>query len=438
MYAIGHLLEEPEIKVEIDLYERLPTPWGLVRAGVAPDHPEKKQVVDRLFNYYFQRPQVRFLGNVEIGKDIHHDELTAWYDAVIYATGSAGNAKLGITGEDLPGSWSAGEFAGWYNGHPDYSHLNIDLSCERAVIIGNGNVALDMARTLTLSPKLLAKTDIADHALATLKTSNINEVVVLGRRSRLQSAFNNPELEELEHLDGVEVAVDIEDLPNESEMKLDGANWTTRRKVETLAHLASRSVTNAGKKIIFRFLTSAVELIGNGKVEQILMVRNYLERDKQGRVQARASKEETLLDAGLVLKAIGYRGIPFPGLPFDKYNGVIANDDGRVTGPEGVVRGSYVTGWIKRGPRGIIGSNKLCARNTVRHLLADWQAGKLSAAILSADEVMAIVKQRKATLFTRKDWLQIDRKERERGRAQNRPRIKFCQWQELLAQESRY
>ena len=431
MYAIGHLLEEPNLDVEIDLYERLPTPWGLIRAGVAPDHPEKKLIIDRLFSYYLQRPQVRFIGNVEIGKDFSHDELAEWYDAVIYATGAAGDTKLGIIGEDLPGSWGANEFVAWYNGHPDYSHLDIDLSCERAVIVGNGNVALDVARILTISPDVLATTDIADHALASLKNSKIKEVIVLGRRSQMQGAFHNPELEELEHLDGVEVDIEVGNLPGQ-DTELDGVNWEAQRKVKTLARLSNRSVNDADRKIVFRFLSSPIEIIGNSKVEKIRVIRNYLEYDERGNLQARPSEEESLLNAGMLIKAIGYRGAPFPGLPFDERLGVIANEDGRVKGAAGIVPNAYVTGWIKRGPRGIIGTNKQCARNTVHHLLTDWKAGKLNRTKMSADELMALLKQRKSTMTTRRDWLQVDRSEREQGRMQNRPRVKRCQWQELL------
>lgn len=433
MYALEQLLEARDRHVEVDLFERLPTPWGLVRAGVAPDHPEKKLVIDRQFAFFLRDPRVRFFGNVEIGRDIRPAELADWYDAVIYATGADGDTRMGIPGEELPGCWSAREFVAFYNGHPDYRHLPFDLSCERAVIVGNGNVALDVARILTMPVAELERTDIADHALAALRTSKVREVVILGRRGHLQGAFNNPELEELEHISGTNVLVEGDDLPGDHEVVLDGADWETRRKIQTLKRLAMREQTLGTKRIILRFLSSPVEVLGNGKVEQLLMVRNHLDRDEQGRLHARASEEESLLDTGLVLRAIGYRGTPFPGLPFNERHGVISNEAGRVIEHGQPLSGVYVTGWIKRGCRGIIGSNKKCATETVTALFEDIDAGRLAPASLEKEAVQGIITARKPDWVSRTAWLAIDHAERVAGRAQNRPRVKITAPAEMLA-----
>ena len=433
MYALEHLLEERDLNVEVDLYERLPVPWGLVRYGVAPDHPEKKLVADRLFNYFIGRHNVRFFGNVEVGKDVRPAELAEWYDGVIYAVGANSDTQMGIPGEELPGSWAAREFVAWYNGHPDFRDLDFDLSSKRAVIVGNGNVALDVARILTLPIDELKKTDIADYAIEKLANSNIEEVVILGRRGHFQGAFNNPELEELEYLEDVDVIVEADDFPSNSDVMLDDADWETRRKVKTLQRLVARRPQDAKKRIVFRFLSSPVELTGNGKVEQLLVIRNHLEHDENGMLKARPTEEESLIDAGLVLRAIGYRGYPLPGLPFDERRGVIANTDGRIIDNGEVMPGAYVTGWIKRGPRGIIGTNKQCACETVACFLSDLSAGTVDVnSTLSADAVSTKLAERNPAIVTERGWRNIDRAEREAGRQQERPRVKFSQVDEML------
>lgn len=433
MYALEHLLEEHDLNVEIDLYERLPAPWGLVRYGVAPDHPEKKLIADRLFNYFIGRHNVRFFGNIEIGKGIGHAELAEWYDGVIYAVGASSDSQMGISGEELRGSWAAREFVAWYNGHPDYSDLQFDLSGKRAVIVGNGNVALDVARILTTSIDELRKTDIADHALKSLSRSKIEEVVILGRRGHFQGAFNNPELEELEHLEGVDVTVEGDGFPVVNDIVPDNADWKTRRKIQTLERLVERKAQAATKRIVFRFLSSPVKLLGKEQVEHILVIRNQLEQDGHGNLKARPTEEEALIDTGLVLRAIGYRGCPFPGLPFDDRLGVIENENGRISDKGEIVPGAYVTGWIKRGPRGIIGTNKQCAGETVSCFLADIAAGTVKCEnTLSAEELSARLAERKLKFVTEKGWRKIDRTEREKGRAVERPRVKLCSVTEML------
>jgi ferredoxin--NADP+ reductase len=416
MYAIQHLLEQTLFDVEIDLFDRLPTPWGLVRAGVAPDHPEKKLIADRLFRFFLKRENVRFLGNVEVGLDISHDELTASYEAVIYAVGASDDKPLAIPGERLSGSWSARQFVAWYNGHPDCRHLQFDLSSPRAVIVGTGNVALDVARILTLPITELARTDIADHALEVLQASRVNEVILLGRRGCQQAAFHNPELEELLHLDGVDVQIEADDLqpPERTD-----ADWDTRRKLATLIRLQTRRVATPAKRIVFKFHHSPVAVSGDIHVTGVQIQTHD------------GSGPAATIDCGLLLRAIGYRGRALPGLPFDMQSGVISNVAGRVM--DGCVprTGVYVTGWIKRGPRGVIGSNKQCAAETVGCLLADARAGKLSRRSDDAVGQAFTANQRQVVSFG--GWQRIDRAERLAGSAQRRPRIKQTDMGELLA-----
>lgn len=432
LYALEHLLEVRGQHVEVDLFERLPTPWGLVRAGVAPDHPEKKLVIDRQFDFFLRHPRVRFIGNVNIGRDITPAELNHWYDAVIYASGANGDTRMGIPGEALRGCWSAREFVAFYNGHPDYRDLQFDLSGTRAVVVGNGNVALDVARILTMPVAQLERTDIADHALAALRRSSIREVVILGRRGALQAAFHNPELEELEHLEGVDVTVEGENLSDLTDEAIAGIDWDTARKVQTLRRLVARTPHEGHRRIVLRFLTSPVALLGEEKVEHVVLAHNHLERDEAGLQRARPGREEAPLSAGMVLRAIGYRGTPFPGLPFDESRGVIRHIDGRVVDEQGVLPGVYVTGWIKRGCRGIIGSNKRCARETVDSLLEDLRAGRLPPHGLDPDAVMAAIGHRKPELVSRAGWQAIDHVEREAGRVQQRPRVKLTDTAAML------
>lgn len=434
LYAVQHLLERHDLDVRIDVYERLPTPWGLVRAAVAPDHPEKKLVIDRLFSHLLKHPRVRLLGNIEIGRDVSSDELRSWYHAVIYAVGADDDTRMKIAGEDLPGCHAAREFVAWYNGHPDYSHLTFDFSHSTAVIVGNGNVALDVARILTLPIEELEKTDIADHTLRALKTSAIREVVILGRRDGVHGAFNNPELEELAHLSGVAIKVEGAHLPSEEAMATAGVDWESRRKVRTLQQLQTQPPAHGAKTIALRFLASPLQVVGDGKVQHLRIAHNQMEEDADGRQVARASGDESLLATGLILRAIGYRGRPFPGLPYDERNGVIRNTGGRVCDPEGVsLPGAYVTGWIKRGPKGIIGSNKKCARDTVRALLQDFDTQQLVAGALDEDGIAAELTKRQPHLITLKEWLAIDVGEREAGRSQHRPRVKRTTFDALLA-----
>lgn len=444
MYAAGHLLGNvggtlvdgrtvplTELAVEVDMFERLPTPWGLVRGGVAPDHPEKK-LVGHLFESVASRPEFRFYGNVEVGRDVTVEELADWYDAVVYAFGAADDPPLGIPGEELAGSVSARRFVGWYNGHPDHADLDVDLRGERAVIIGNGNVALDVARLLTVAPESLARTDIAGYALDALRASNLREVVVLGRRSHLSAAFANPELDELADLADVDIVVDAEDLADVAVTRLP-ERGPVRRKHDTLTRYAAAGLTEASRRVVLRFLSSPVEIIGTERVEGVRIVRNRVELDDTGAERAIRTEVEEVIPADLVLRSIGYRGLPLPGLPFDDDRGVVPHHDGRIHQHPG----SYVTGWIKRGPTGIIGTNKRCARDTVRALLDDAASGLLPRdGTLDRDAVAARLRDRRPEVVDLGGWHAIDRTERQAGAAENRPRQKLTTVPDLLAAAS--
>src|SRR5215210_7512028 len=351
-YAAGHLLKPKDRVVQVDMYDRLPTPWGLVRGGVAPDHPNIK-AVSRVYEKTAGHPEFRFFGNVEYGADISHDELVRRYHAVVYAVGAQTDKRMGIPGEDLPGSWAATEFVAWYNAHPDYRGLEFDLSAERAVVIGNGNVAMDVTRMLASDPEELARTDVADHALPVLRASNVKEVVVLGRRGPAQAAFTNPELLELSEMTDADVLVDPDDcrLDEHSAASIEGeGKGTARKNVEILTDYASREPGGKDRRIVLRFLVSPVEIGGDDRVESITIVRNELHREEDGSLRPRATNQTESLDCGLVFRSIGYRAVPLPDVPFDERKAVIPNEGGRIIDPESgeQVTGEYAVGWIKR------------------------------------------------------------------------------------------
>jgi ferredoxin--NADP+ reductase len=423
-YAAGALLGA-ERPVEVDLIERLPTPWGLVRLGVAPDHPKIKSV-SRAFERIADQPGFRFLGNVEIGRDLQHGDLLDLYDAVIYAVGAQSDRRMGIPGEDLPGSWPATEFVAWYNGHPDHQHLDFDLSGERAVVIGNGNVAVDVARMLALTPEELAPTDTTDKAIDAIGNSGIKEIVMVGRRGPAQAAFTNPELLELGELAGADVIVDPADL--------EGAvpdDTNSERNLAVLREYAQRAPEGKPKRLVLRFLLSPVELSGDGRVERIELVHNRLEPDDRGTLRAVPTGERETLDTGIVFRSVGYRGVPLPGVPFDENTGTIPNDRGRVE------PGLYVTGWIKRGPSGVIGTNKKDATETVELLLEDDAAGRLPSVGKTADDVERLLDERGVRHVVYEGWSSIDRHERAAGEPHGRPRVKLSTWDELLAAAER-
>jgi ferredoxin--NADP+ reductase len=425
--------------VEIDFFERLPTPWGLLRGGVAPDHQEIKRL-EETFERGTLRRGCRFLGNLEVGVDVSHEELMRHYTAVIYATGAQTDKSLGIPGEDLPGSWPATEFVAWYNGHPDYRDLEFDLSAKRAVVIGNGNVAADVTRILALSPTELERTDIADHALEALRNSRIEEVVVLGRRGPAQAAFTSAELRELGRLDGVDTRVnpgDVELDPVSRDWLQQEGTFTARKNVELLREFAARQKRpDAVRRMELRFLTSPVEISGKGKVEAIDVRRNEIVRGDDGALRARPLNEDTeTIECGLVLRSVGYRAVPLPDVPFDERHFVLPNEQGRVLAPDGEpLPGVYAVGWIKRGPTGILGTNKRDAAETVDCLVDDLNANTLPSPPNPArEEIDALLAERKPDLVTVEGWRAIDAHEVRRGRDQQRPRVKLTSREDLLA-----
>jgi ferredoxin--NADP+ reductase len=432
-YAAGALLASEDPQVEVDMIERLPTPWGLVRLGVAPDHPQLK-TVSRAFERIAARPGFRFLGNVEVGRDVSHEELTALYDAVVYAVGSQTDRQLGIPGEDIPGSWAATELVAWYNGHPDFQHLEFDLSHERAVVIGNGNVALDVARMLALTSEELAPTDTTDAAIEAIVSSGIREIVVLGRRGPVQASWTSTELGELGELAGADILVDPDELVLDpaSKAELEAGSNIVQRNVEILRDFASRETAGKPRSVRLRFRVSPVAIQGDGRVEAVEIVHNRLEADANGRVRAVATEEHEVLPCGIVFRSVGYRGVGIPGVPFDQRVGTVPNENGRVLGAGGAaIPGVYCAGWIKRGPTGVIGTNKKDAAETVDHLLADARAGRLP--VRSEGTIDDLLGMRDVQVVTYPGWEAIDALERARGEEQGRPRVKLCTWDELLA-----
>ncbi|MBV6761675.1 FAD-dependent oxidoreductase [Rhodococcus opacus] len=400
-YAAEELLARRDIAAEVTMFERLPVAGGLVRFGVAPDHWHTK-TVDRVFDRTAQRDGFTFHLGVEVGRDVTLDEVLAHHHAVIHASGASGDRRLGIPGEDLPGSYAAREFVAWYNGHPDHADRTFDLSARRAVVVGNGNVALDVARILVSDVDTLRRTDIADHALAALAGSRIEEVVVLGRRGPEHAACTTPELLALGSLPGIDVLVDGPVT----------AGPDAPAKLRILADYSRRKATPGNKRIVLRFGTSPREVLGAGRAESLLVAHG----DTADRIEC-----------GLILRAVGYRGLPIAGLPFDDATGTVANAAGRVAlqGTGETVRGHYVAGWIKRGATGVIGTNRYCAAETVEALLADHRAGLLAAPTAAAADLAALVRERRPDALGGADWRAIDRFERERGREEGRPRIKI-------------
>ncbi|MFT3865140.1 MAG: NADP oxidoreductase [Solirubrobacterales bacterium] len=424
----------PPENVHVDLFERLPTPWGLVRAGVAPDHAKIKTVTG-LFEGMAADPRFRLYANVELGRDISVADLRERYGAIVYAVGAPLDRPLGIPGEDLERSYAATDFVGWYNGHPEYRDLSFDLGGRRAVIVGAGNVAFDVARILLLPPEELRATDIADHALTALADSKIEEVVITARRGAKEATFTPPELRELAEVDGVDLIVDAEEIARAGETLAepvpDPNSWRNLAKLQAYAVAAP---TGAPRRAAIRFFLSPEEILGkDGAVSGVRFVRTSLVRDAAGTLRAVTTGERVSLDADLVLHAVGYRGREIEGVPFDPATGIVSNEDGRVVDRDGPRLGEYAVGWAKRGPSGVIGTNKLDAAGVVDHIVADVAAGRvLSPGAFDDAEIDAFVRSRHGQVVDHPAWTRLDEHERRQGLPQGRPRRKLTDVDEML------
>jgi ferredoxin/flavodoxin---NADP+ reductase len=422
--------DEP-IDVHVDMLEMLPTPWGLVRSGVAPDHPKIKSI-SKQFEKTALHPRFRFFGNVAVGEHVQAEELAERYDAVIYAVGTQADKPLRIPGEDLPGSVAATEVVGWYNAHPHYEDMPLDLTGERAIVVGNGNVALDVARILVTDPDELRNTDIADHALELLDPRGVEEVVIIGRRGPLQATFTTLELRELgdlKGLEGVDVIVDPADVADITDEEAEAAGKTVRNNVKVLRGYSEREPKPGNRRIVFKFRTSPIEIHGTEKVEEVVLGRNELVTDESGRVVAKDTGARETLPAQLIVRAVGYRGVPTAGLPFDDKTGTIPHTDGRIEGS----RNEYVVGWIKRGPSGVIGSNKSDSQHTVDTLVGDLDAqAHPDFDEKHSSELLEWLLSRQPKLVTDEHWQLIDRHERTTGEPHGRPRVKLTSVADLL------
>ncbi|HIB45254.1 MAG TPA: NADP oxidoreductase [Candidatus Lambdaproteobacteria bacterium] len=437
-YAAGELFRQQSWDIKVDMFERLPTPFGLVRGGVAPDHQKIKSVT-KIYSRIAENENFRFFGNVEFGRDIKQSDLLEHYDAVIYTVGSPADRALGIPGEDLSGSHSATEFVAWYNGHPDFREHKFDLSVKYAFVIGMGNVALDVARILAKNPEELAETDIADYALKALRKSQLEDIWLVGRRGPLQAAFSPVELREFLELPEADVMIEENalELDAESQHILETISGKdTKKNIEILKQMSAMAASGKKRKVHFLFLASPLEISGDGKVEKIRMVRNQLVKKEDGSLRPQATDKIVEEDAGLVFRSIGYHGKPLADLPFDQKSGTIPNECGQVKDPENgnLLRNrEYVAGWIKRGPSGVIGTNKQDAVETVHRMLETFLKEKIeSGKNVSNPDIVSLLEKRKVEFVSFADWKLLDAHEIEAGQKQGRPRVKLTSTAEML------
>ena len=435
-YTVSNFFKQKDLNVQIDMYDRLPTPFGLVRAGVAPDHQKDKSVT-RAYDKSADSPNFRFFGNVEYGTHLSLEDLSKHYHQVMFTTGSPFDNNLGIPGEDLGGSHSATEFVAWYNGHPDFANHSFDLSQESVAIVGIGNVAMDVARILCKTYDELAITDIADHALEALKESKVKNVYILGRRGHAQAAFTPPEIKEM----GEFADADVNVLPAEAALDdisaklLEDGDRNMKKNVETISEYADRPNAGKSRQLHIRFLVSPTELMGEGgQVSAMKLVKNELVQRDNGSVGPRATDQEETIPVGLVFRSVGYWGKPLPDIPFNDDRGTIRNEGGRVVEEDGSpVTGVYTAGWIKRGPSGVIGTNKTCAQETVNLMVEDLAAGNLfSPENTDPGSIEALVKERQPDYVSYSDWKKIDAAEVAAGESAGRPRVKYTRIADML------
>jgi ferredoxin--NADP+ reductase len=431
-YAAEALFKSGQV-VRVDMIERLPAPFGLVRYGVAPDHPKLKEAIP-VYDRIARGSGFCFVGNVTVGRDVSVEELRAAYHAVVFTCGAESDRQLGIPGEDIPGSYTATEFVGWYNGHPDYQDREFDLDQEAAVIIGQGNVAADVCRILAKTVDELKHTDITEYALEALSRSRVREIHVIGRRGPAQAKFTAKELRELGELEDADPVVDPAELELNPESLAefeDRRGAGAKKNLEILRGFAARPPAGRGRRVHLRFLLSPVEIQGEGHVEGVLFERNRLV-GAPFEQSARATGERVELGAGLVFRSIGYKGVPIPGLPFDPRQGIFPTLESRIVDPAGqAIPGLYAAGWIKRGPTGIIGTNKPDSVATVASILADLPSLD-STPKPGVEALTGLLTTRGARVVCYEDWLAIDQAEVSRGAPKEKPREKFTTVVEML------
>lgn len=438
-YAADYLLKESQkrgLDIQIDLIEQLPTPYGLVRGGVAPDHQKIKSVT-RVFDRIAADPRLCFFGHVRLGKDLSYEDLLSHYHQIVYAIGAQSDRKMGIPGEELPGSFPATEFVGWYNAHPDYRNLQFDLSVSAAAIIGNGNVAMDVARILAKTPEELADSDIADYALEALSHSQLTDIYVIGRRGPVQASFTTPEIKELGELEHTEVIIAPAELDldpgSENDLEQDNEKFA-RENMAVMQTISERPLAGKSRRLHLLFLRSPVRLLGSGCVEAIELVRNQLVREADGTLRPRPAGKLETLPVGLVFRSIGYKGVPLPGHQFDEVRGVLPNSGGHLSLDGKPLTGEYTVGWIKRGPSGVIGSNRPDAVETASHMLDDAQAGAiLHPSHPARADLEALLAARGVEVVTYADWQILDQLEIKAGAAIGRPRLKFSRVEDMLS-----
>jgi ferredoxin/flavodoxin---NADP+ reductase len=433
-YAAEALLKRTDAVVHVDMFDRLPTPYGLVRGGVAPDHQNIKAVT-RVYERTAARPTFRFFGNVRLGTDITVDDLRRHYHQIVYAVGNEADRRLGIPGEGIPRCTPATVFIGWYNGHPDYRHAKIDLSVSRVVVVGNGNVALDAARILLRTPAELEKTDIAAHALDALRDSRVREVFILGRRGPEQASFTAAELEELGEMEDAEPIVAPSELAG-LVIPEAARNKQQQRILKILQSFATRQANVKSRKLHLRFLLSPTEIFGgpDGGVSGLILEKNRLEVQADGTVTVRGTGETEVLDIGMVLPAIGFSAERIAGVPYDEKARIVANEDGRVIDPvtRSVVPNEYVVGWARTGPQGLIGSHKAASAHVVAHMITDG-AGLATRVLPDRDAIINVLHRQGVQIVSFDDWKQLDDVEMARGVRRDAPRDKIVDVEAMLA-----
>jgi ferredoxin--NADP+ reductase len=429
-YAAEALLAHPD--TQVDVYDALPAPFGLVRYGVAPDHPKIKNIIAR-YEKTAALPGFAFLGNVTVGRDISVEEMRRFYDAIVFSNGAQTDRRLGIPGEDLPGSYTATEFVAWYNGHPDYQDRAFDLSHECVVVIGQGNVAVDVARILCKTVDELKDTDITARALEVLAESKVREVRMIGRRGPVQAAFTPPEMKELGEFSDCDLMVDPAELElnDASKAELEVLKWREAQKnYNLLCDAAAKAPEGKSRRLLIQFYRGPKELVGGPRLDGVVLERNQLSGEA-GAQKATGTGVTELVKCGVLFRSVGYRGVPLAGVPFDEKNGTIPNKEGRVLQNGQPLSGLYVAGWIKRGPSGIIGTNKPDSFETVKALLADLPT-LARCAEPSREALLALLKSRNVRVVGYDDWRLIDAAEIERGAAVGKPREKFTSIDEML------